>query len=70
MITIAKPKEGWIVNPDSRIVEGIKKGLERCEGHCPCCNKYHGTDDDICPCKAYLEEDYCCCKLYVKEEAK
>lgn len=59
-------KEGWKLNPNEKIVMGIEKGLKRCNGHCPCCNKYKGTDDDICPCKTYREEDYCCCNLYIK----
>lgn len=60
-------KPGWILNPNDKIVNGILKGIDRCNGHCPCHNKYAGTNDDICPCKAYLEEDICCCELYLKE---
>jgi ferredoxin-thioredoxin reductase catalytic subunit len=61
-------KEGWTINPNDNIVNGIMKGLVRNNGHCPCQNKYSGTDDDRCPCKAYREEDCCCCTLYVKEK--
>lgn len=61
-------KEGWKLNENDKIVNGIMKGLARNDGHCPCHNKYSGTDDDICPCKAYREEDCCCCSLYVKEK--
>lgn len=60
-------KEGWILNPNDNVVNGILKGLVRNEGHCPCQNKYSGTNDSICPCKAYREEDCCCCTLYIKE---
>ena len=60
-------KPGWILNPDDKVVNGILKGLLRCDGHCPCHNKYAGTDDDLCPCKSYIEDDICCCKLYIKE---
>ena len=60
-------KPGWILNPDDKVVNGILKGLLRCDGHCPCHNKYAGTDDDLCPCKSYIEDDVCCCKLYIKE---
>lgn len=60
-------KEGWKINPDDKVVNGILKGLARCDGHCPCHNKYAGTEFDICPCKAYREEDVCCCTLYVKD---
>lgn len=60
-------KPGWVLNPDDKVVNGILKGLLRCDGHCPCHNKYAGTDDDLCPCKSYIEDDVCCCKLYIKE---
>lgn len=59
-------KDGWTLNPNKKVVEGITRALKRCNGHCPCSNKYAGTDDDICPCKAYREEDHCCCNLYIK----
>lgn len=61
-------KHGWKLNPNEKIVEGITKAIKRNEGHCPCHNKYSGTDDSICPCKAYREEDCCCCMLYVKDD--
>ena len=60
-------KPGWILNPDDKVVNGILKGLSRCDGYCPWHNKYAGTDDDLCPCKSYIEDDVCCCKLYIKE---
>jgi len=60
-------KEGWQLNPDPKVVAGISKALQRCEGHCPCQNPYKGTDDDICPCRAYREDDHCCCNLYIKK---
>ena len=62
-------KDGFMLNPNEKVVNGIMKGLQRCDGHCPCHNKYAGTDYDICPCKAYREEDCCCCNLYVKKES-
>ena len=61
------PHPGWIVNPNTKAVEGILMGLKRNDGHCPCHNKYSGTEDDICPCKAYREEGHCCCHLYIKQ---
>lgn len=61
-------KEGWMLNPNPKVVEGVMKGIERCDGECPCHNKYAGTTDAICPCKAYREEDYCCCGLYIKNQ--
>lgn len=63
-------KEGWMLNPDEKIVNGITRAIERNGGACPCHNKYAGTPDAICPCKAYREEDNCCCTLYVKETAQ
>ena len=62
-------KDGFMLNPNEKVVNGIMKGLQRCDGHCPCHNKYAGTDDDICPCKAYREEDCCGCNLYIKKES-
>ena len=58
---------GWQLNPNEKIVNGIIKGVNRCNGECPCANKYKGTPDAMCPCKGYREEDYCCCQLYVKK---
>ena len=39
-------KDGFILNPNEKVVNGILKGLERNGGHCPCHNKYSGTDDE------------------------
>ena len=55
---------------NDKVVNGIMKGICRNDGHCPCHNKYAGTDDDVCPCKAYREEDCCCCALYIKEKTQ
>lgn len=49
-------KEGFILNPNEKVVNGILKGLERNGGHCPC--------------KAYRKEDNCCCTLYIKNKKK
>lgn len=57
-------KEGWILNPNEKVVNGIIKGLNRCNGECPC----HNTSrEKQCPCSGYREEDKCCCNLYVRE---
>ena len=56
-------KPGFMLNPNEKVVRGI----ERCGGHCPCHNRYAGTDFDVCPCKAY-REDECCCTLYIKNQ--
>lgn len=58
--------DGFKLNPNEKVVTNIVKAIKRNNGHCPCDNKYKGTDDDICPCKAYREEAHCCCTLYVK----
>ena len=56
-------KEGWQVNPNPKVVEGIFKGLIRCSGQCPCSNN---SQEKECPCSGYRNEDKCCCNLYVK----
>ena len=65
MIQILR-KDGMILNPNDKIVNGILKGIERCGGKCPC---YHGTeikDEDLmCPCKEYRETSHCRCNLYI-----
>ena len=65
VISIAQKnvKEGWQVNPSSKVVEGIFKGLIRCSGQCPCSNN---SQEKECPCSGYRTEDHCCCNLYVK----
>lgn len=60
-------KEGWDLNPNDKIVNGILKRLEVCEGECPCDNPGETLEDRICPCKEYRENDVCHCTLYVKK---
>lgn len=61
-----KPKDGWIVNTNPKVVSAIMRGLERCQGECPC----HNTSrDKQCPCSDYIELDVCHCGLYVKDES-
>ena len=67
MIAIRR-KEGWILNPNDKVVNAIFKRLEVTEGECPCCNPGETKEDRMCPCKEYLENDHCCCKLYLKNE--
>lgn len=45
-------KDGWQLNPNGKVVNAIIKGINRCNGECPCSN--------------YQLKDYCCCKLYIK----
>lgn len=58
-------QKGWILNPNNKIVEGIIKGINRCDGKCPCNNMSY---DKNCPCSNYREKGECCCKLYIREE--
>ena len=60
-------KPGFKLNPNEKIVAGIKKGLARCNGECPCANPGETKEDRMCPCKNYRENDYCCRTLYIKE---
>lgn len=62
MVTILR-KEGWMLNPNDKIVNAILKRVEANNGECPC----HNTCiDKHCPCSGYREDDKCCCNLYVK----
>lgn len=56
--------EGWILNPNEKVVKGIVKGLNRCDGECPCCND---SEDTRCPCSNFRTKQKCCCGLYVKK---
>ena len=56
-------KDGWQLNPNEKVVNGILKGLNRCNGECLCSNDSY---DKHCPCSNYRENNYCCCKLYIK----
>lgn len=58
-------KEGWILNPNEKIVSGIIRGINRNHGECPCANT---SEDKHCPCSNYRNNDYCCCTLYVRPE--
>lgn len=64
----AHVREGFIINPNEKVVNGIIKGLNRCEGECPCANTGKTLEDRMCPCRNYREENYCCCKLYLPNE--
>jgi len=55
-------KEGWMLNPNEKIVKAITKRIELNEGHCPCHNE---SEDTTCPCTDYREHNTCHCGLYV-----
>ncbi len=60
-------KEGWILNPNDKLVNVILKMCENNDGNCPCDNKGRDTK---CPCSDYLEEDNCHCNLYINNRAQ
>lgn len=57
-------REGFKLNPNEKVVNGIMKGLNRNNGECPCANN---STNKKCPCSNYRELDKCCCSLYIKE---
>lgn len=58
-------KEGFMLNPNEKVVKGILKGLERNNGECPCANT---SEDKRCPCSNLRLHNKCCCNLYVPYE--
>ena len=58
-------KQGWILNPNDKVVNGILKMIERNDGECPCQND---SEDKHCPCTDYKVKDTCHCGLYLKVE--
>ena len=40
-------KEGWVLNPNDKVVNGIFKMVERNNGECPC---HNNSEDKHCPC--------------------
>lgn len=57
-------RNGFILNPNDKVVNGIIKGLNRNNGDCPCSNT---STDCHCPCSNYRENNKCCCTLYIKK---
>lgn len=55
-------KPGFELNPNKKVVDAILKGIERCDGECPCAND---SEDKRCPCSNYRLHNHCCCHLYV-----
>ena len=58
-----------IYNPDEKVVDVIKKGLEKTGGYCPC--RTERTEENKCMCKEFREqikdenyEGFCHCMLY------
>lgn len=63
MIPILR-KEGWMLNPNDKVVNNILKRIEANNGLCICDNH---SEDAHCPCTDYREKDNCHCHLYLKE---
>lgn len=58
-------KDGWELNPNSKVRDAIIKRINKCGGQCPCDND---SEDKYCPCSNYRLHDHCCCMLYVRKE--
>lgn len=61
------------LNEDKEIVNAIREGLKKKDGHCPC--RLEMTPDTKCMCKEFREqiadpdfEGYCHCMLYYKSK--
>ena len=59
---------GTILNADAELVALIRKGVEKCNGNCPCVVRHKHSEATICPCAEYRSTGNCECKLYVWEE--
>lgn len=60
-------------NDNEKIVNAIREGLKKKDGHCPC--RIEMTEDTMCMCKEFREqiadpefEGYCHCMLYYKSK--
>ncbi len=58
-------------NDNENVVNAIREGLKKKDGHCPC--RLEKTEDTMCMCKEFREqiadpefEGYCHCMLYYK----
>ena len=61
------------LNDDPKVVETVRMGLKKRNGHCPCVRE--SSPDTKCMCKQFREqiadpnfEGYCHCMLYYKEK--
>ena len=60
-------------NENKKIVDAIREGLKKKDGHCPC--RLEQTEDTMCMCKEFRDqiadpefEGYCHCLLYYKSK--
>lgn len=58
-------------NDNEKMVNAIREGLKKKDGHCPC--RLEMTEDTMCMCKEFRNqiadpefEGYCHCMLYYK----
>lgn len=58
-------------NENEKVVNAIREGLKKKDGHCPC--RLELTEDTMCMCKEFRDqiadpefEGYCHCMLYYK----
>lgn len=58
-------------NENEKVVNAIREGLKKKDGHCPC--RLELTEDTMCMCKEFRNqiadpefEGYCHCMLYYK----
>ena len=60
------------VTDNTKLAEGIRKGLLKNDGYCPCVFHSNGKEEYLCPCKNFREEvpvgEACHCGLYIKDE--
>ena len=57
-------KDGFVLNPNDKIVSSLTRMIERNNGTCPCSGN---TSEDIhCPCSNYRNHNECTCGLYLK----
>ena len=62
-------------NDNEKVVNAIREGLKKKDGHCPC--RLEMTEDTMCMCKEFRDqikdpnfEGYCHCLLYYKLNKK
>lgn len=62
-----------IYNENTELVEKIREGILKKQGHCPC--RLEQTEETMCMCEEFREqiadpdfEGYCHCMLYYKEK--
>lgn len=58
-------------NENEKVVNAIREGLKKKDGHCPC--RIEQTEDTMCMCKEFRDqiadpefEGFCHCMLYYK----